>query len=610
MDSPTKEETGKRKGRYYRPMERTKVPKRERGRLCAYDFETTRIPRNAQDPMTVEPRYITAFTEGWNLSLAVENYETLGAILRREFLTDERSGWRYCAWNGNRFDIRLIMRTFAEELPDFILQPFVANQAGIRGAKAIVRNREAGDKREWFFLDGIAMTGLTQMKLSKFLSVFAPEYQKMALDFETTDFDSRNPLHVAYAERDSEGLYYGLKRADEILRSLTGIGIQTTIGNLGIKFFQTEIPEKVQVWAPRADHEKYIQNYVKRGGYVFVPGKFQGKAFSYDINQAYAAAMRESNLPCGNSRRVQEFVPGTVGDYVCTISHSYCPIPFYCRRITSNEKDGESVFCYGEKTLTCITSGEVEMLRKYGWVVEIHRGWVWDESFRMTAMVDKLEAIRSTCEGGPSGPIGLMVKAIGNNAYGKTGERPPDCEYVVSHVLPGEDFHINNYEDGTDFIWIRFRDGNEQRQNFHRPQISAHITASVRCKLFEAAMRAPNQFLKADTDSVTFSVPISLPISATKYGDWKLEHDGDFFTIIGKKVYCCLEKRETKNGFTYRKKKIVCKGLSVRRLTTKDFQTWFTTNEPPQQLQVQTLNWKRGLAPTYKVLTRSGTRVV
>lgn len=586
---------------YRLPWERQELKRGERpkGPLIAYDFETTPIPRKASDDPEIHPLYFTAYGATFRFSRSVDSYASLATILREHFLIAELRGARFVAWNGNRFDVRLVFEAIGEHLPEFTVQPYVANKGGLRGARVTLTENP---KFSWEFLDGVAMTGLTGRSLQFFLERFAPEYQKFTgvIDFERERFDAGNAIHVAYAERDAEGLYHGLIRADEILRGLTKRGLQCTIGNAGIKYLTSHIPSGVQVWPIRGRLHDAMRSYGYRGGYVYATGGYDGPVYSYDINSAYPAAMREEDLPCGDVASTTEYHPNLVGAYYCYIRRTpRSPVPFY---VIDVERDRPTE-TYGKGVETFLLSTEIRTLLRHGWEVKIHEGWVWSGSFRFTSMVDALEQLRQTCEGGPSGPIGLMAKAIGNNAYGKSAESLSSLKIVIAKEPPTGFMPYRSEDPLMRYYWFRHDEeatGEQGAKRYHRPHIAATITASVRCKIYDAIMVCPAKFLKADTDSVAFSAPIDhLPIDESRYGAFKVENVGNRHIILGKKVYA---KEKPSGGWEF-----VCKGLSTKRLTLEMFERWYHTGVPPIQEQVQLVSWKSSLRLSYRIQRRKGT---
>lgn len=572
-------------GLTYRPMVKTNTPKKPKLRaLIAYDLETTSIKCG-----TPKPLYITAFgDEGFFCSKAVNSISELEAVLINRFLIDELNDVRFVAWNGNNFDVYLIAKALLKN-PNYILRPYLTRSKNLRGLRIIKRtfdennfettNDQKGKSISWEFLDGIAMTVGAATKLEKFLKVFAPDYLKLdAPDWEKETFNARNRKHVEYAERDSEGLYHAMKRAESIVLENFGYPLQPTIGNLGIKIFQTNMPEGVRVSRPTLNAVRAIRKCVMRGGFCFSTRKYRGPVWKYDINQAYAAAMREADLPGGMCYHVkQRSKYAACGIYRLRAENRNNKIPFYYRSI-----EGESVFGVSEINETWLTSIEIDQLEREGWRVHIYEGYAWEDSFRMKGYVDRLEFLRVGEGRSPSDAQGTMVKAIGNNSYGKTVEQLDGLEIVLSAEAPQDYWPYDEPGAPLQYLWFRF--GEIQARPYHQPQVGAFITAHVRMVLRRAIAQAPDQWLYADTDCVVFSKPVSLPISKTVYGKWKVEDENEHYIICTKKVYAKIADIETPGAI----KK--AKGLNVKRLTLSDFENWYA-GKPPQQKQTQRQNF-------------------
>jgi hypothetical protein len=253
---------------------------------------------------------------------------------------------------------------------------------------------------------------------------------------------------------------------------------------------------------------------------------------------------------------------------------------------------------------TWLTSVEVVQLKTEGWQIKIHESYVWATSFSMTEYVDKLETLRMTCEGGPSGPIGTMVKGVGNHSYGKTLESLEPISYLLSAEEPPG--YLPMYEgddpDPIDHVYSRMAHPDDIKgKAYHQPQIGAFITSHVRMVVRRAALKNPDAWLYADTDCVVFSENMTdqLDTDAKRYGAWKVEEEGTQFQIIAKKVYVNLE---TKKGSA--------KGMNVKRLTLHDFDLWFN-GTPPVQQQTQRNNFLKVMqgAEMFKTQQRTGTSV-
>jgi len=568
--------------------------------IVAYDLETTRIKAG-----TPEPLYITAYSDHRNyiLSTKIDSIQHLAEILKQQFLIPTMSGVRFVAWNANNFDVYFVALALMK-CDEFILRPYLTKSKALRGVR-VIRKADLGLKpnqqKSWEFVDGIAMLGLQGKTLKEFLKTFAPDYQKQEREsFETKEFDPTDPVEIAYAFRDSEGLYWGMQYAQQIIFERFNMGLQTTMGNLGIKIFQTRIPEDTKIIEPTIQVLDILRSYVCRGGYCHLMRRFQGKVWKYDLNQAYAAAMRETELPAGDAK----YIRGESKYSKCyiarvTANNPNNTIPFYCR--VDNGQRITSSFLTTKIDSSWITSQEIEQLRAENWNIKIHECYVWYSTFNMKDYVDSLEQLRSSAPGGSSGAVGTMIKQIGNNSYGKTLEQLEPLELVLAPSCPPGfvDYYGDDSTEHIPFVWCRFQE--TPAKAYHQPQIGAFITAHVRMVVRRAALIAPDHFLYADTDCVIFSKDVTkkLDINATRYGAFKVEDSGVEYMLIAKKVYASIDFK-TKHS----------KGLNVKNLTFGDFVSWYA-GKIPQQNQAQRQNFVKFLrgSPMFVNRTRKGTAI-
>lgn len=593
------EPRGKRGGN--KPMQRTFSHMRKR-RMIAYDLETTNICEG-----TPTIKYLTAYADAQtigtkrhapvNVSIAIRGADRHDALaqcltmLETYLLIPENNGARFVAWNGNKYDAMLLAQALLLS-SDWELHPFLTRSKTLRGLRVVGLNGKI--KLSFEFLDGMAMTGLDTvgMPLQKFLALFAPDYAKHDLDFSKEEFDADNLRHVAYAERDSEGLFHAMQACNAKMVELTGNDLQTTMGRAAIKYLISQMPEGKKVWRPRGDVFDVIHATAKRGGYVWIVKPYQGRVWKYDLNQAYAGAMRDCQLPCGSLLDVDTYQPGMPGVYRCVISRATRSlIPFYFKFADT----GAANFTCGDPVETWLLSNEIEHLQTDGWTVNVSAGHVWADHFDLADMVSRLEQMRFTDPAGPSGPLGIMVKMAGNSSYGKTLERLDGISLVLARQQPA------GYEkyDTLGDVPIYARDDGPQYEPYHQPQLGAFITAHVRIQVRQAALGAAEHFIYADTDSVTFSAPVThLNIDPCKYGFWKVETAGEEYTIIAKKVYAGVD------GVKH------AKGLRTRELTYADFVGWIA-GQVPSQRQLQRVNCLKMLGghTMFSYLTRRGTDV-
>jgi hypothetical protein len=539
----------------------------------------------------------------------------LRVILRQEFLIESERGTKYVAWNGNRFDAYFIAAALITD-PELIVRPYFTKSKTLRGMRVMLKDdTDSPNVKAWEFLDGIAMLGLQGVSLEKLLDNFAPEHRKLkeAIDFEREEFDPANPKHCEYAMRDSVGLWHAMNRAQNIMLDTFNEPLRVTMGGTCVRIFQAHIPRDVVIEQPEAELENVIAEYVMRGGFCYCAKRYKGPIWKYDINQAYAAAMREADLPCGGVISGKG-TPPRLKCFVIKIraAKRSNKIPFYFR----TDDLGRLRSRFGITTIetTWITSIEYRQLVREGWKIERLEWYAWGSSFNMREYVDKLETLRMKADGGPSGPIGTMIKATGNHSYGKTIERIEPIEFMLSAEQP--DDYLPYYGDGSnplDFVWFRF-DKEQRAKAYHKPQIGAFITAYVRMVLRRAALLMPDAWLYADTDCVVFSSDVSalLDIDAKRYGAWKIEEAGALYEIIAKKVYTELETLDPASfvGPDNPKLKRSAKGLHVKKLSSADFDRWFHGEAPEQnQVQLQTLLSVLCGAEMYREQKRRGTLI-
>lgn len=563
-----------------RRLESVSKPKR----LIAYDLETDRI--KAGSPM---PRYITSFGEGNFLSMRILDLRHLGEVLENYFLTPELKGTRFVAWNGNHFDAYLVGAALLHK-PEYILRPYLTRGKQLRGMRVQLK---CDPKINWEFLDGMSMTGILK-SLKDFLKTFAPDHQKLAgPDFEKEDFDYQNISHVEYAERDSQGLYFAMEAAQKIVFDAFGVPLQPTIGNTAIRIFQRYIPWRTVAWRPRVEILNIVRRVVMRGGFCHCMRRYRGPIWKYDLNQAYAAAMRDSWLPAGTvyhkakSNKIMPFAMCAI--YRITARSDRNQIPFYYTRAL----DRKRFFGMREIQDTWITSTEAVQLQREGWKIVISDCYYWDDPFTMKEYVDRLEKLRGEAPGGPGDAHGTMIKYVGNNSYGKTVEVLGGIELVMSKEKPAGYHDYQAEDDQFRHIWYKFSDPVERP--YHQPQIGAFITAHVRMEVRRAALCDPASFLYADTDCVVFDRPAELNLDPKKYGFWKQEVAGEIYMILDKKVYANRDAT-VKHA----------KGMNVSRLTQDDFESW-ERGVAPIQVQLQRQNFLKVMTGGDMFVSRSKT---
>jgi hypothetical protein len=594
-------------------LKRTERQRRAKpARMIAYDFETTKI-----QPGTPRPLYLTAYSKDPDFSIEIEikSYTHLLWVLETYFLVPEFYGVKFVAWYGNHFDGYIVAAALLQTKA-YVLRPYLTRSKSLRGLKVLPAGSDPESRKHeyWEFVDGAAMLGLATTTLKVFLETFAPHLPKLVgvIDFEKERFNPRNKKHCAYAMRDSVGLYEGMARAQRILLDTFNQPLAVTMGGACIKIFVAHLPRGVEIPLPRDEVLTAVRDYVMRGGFCYCARRYQGPVWKYDINQAYAAAMRDAELPCGFTTHTEGEPPANARVYIARVraKKPNNKAPFYYR----SEIDGRmrSLFSQSEIFETWLTSIEIQQLQSEGWRIEWLECYAWTASFTMYDYVSKLETLRTTCEGGPKGAIGTMVKGVGNHSYGKTVEQLEPLEYVVAAECPeGYAPYYGDLTEPFEHVYHRFVPDDEERAKaYHQPQIGAFITAHVRMVLRKVILLSPGDWLYADTDCVVFSRDMTalIDIDPGRYGAWKVEEEGTIYQIIAKKVYASKEITYNKEGkeTTVRSSK----GLSVKRLNEQDFDEWFE-GRPPEQEQVQRNNFLKVMqgGDMYRRQLRHGTAI-
>jgi hypothetical protein len=584
----------KTSGTNYGILKRHKIRNKPKN-FIAYDLETTPIEEG-----TPTPTYITAYGEDFYISEKLESIHHLKAVLITDFLTNKNKTRPFIAWNANRFDAYFIAMALLTLGDEYLLRPYLTKGHSLRGLGVIEFPNDKtpathGYQLDWQFLDGMAMTG-AQIKLKHFLKTFAPDHQKLDIGLSTgTIFDPDNKTHQDYAMRDSVGLYHAMNKCNDIVKQTTGYTLTTTIGNLGIKYFQSQFPENVESYMPPPDAREAIYDHVMRGGYCYCAYKHDGPIWKYDINQAYAAAMRDAPLPAGNCARIDRHIKNKPAIYLINATRpTSIPVPFYYKPTDT----GKGVYTFNNIVNGWITSTEYDQLKNENWEIEILDGYCWAYNFNMCVMVNKLEKLRHSDPLGPKGPIGTVAKFIGNNSYGKLCEQLWGEELVMALEQPDGFIQYRAEDENYGKIWVKI--GDPQNRAYHRPQIAAFITAHVRMEVRRAALLGGEHWVYADTDCVAYTQPITgLNIHPTKYGAWKQETNGEHYRIITKKVYASADGK-IKHA----------KGMRVKPLTKEDFKKWYD-GEPPEQIQLQCRNLLHVLSgfDMYVTRTKVGQRL-
>lgn len=582
MKRPTRKYRGKQ-----RPL-RQREPDVTRRPIICYDLETTRI----QAGSTPEPLYLTVESceRGQVIGIQTTGYDALADAIITYMLTDTFVGYRFVAFNANKFDMYIVWLALSRN-PAYSVEAYFNKTLQIRGGVVTLREQP---KKKWYFSDAMAMFAFAGT-LEKFVETYGNTHDAKThpIDFERENFNPRNIEHCAYAINDTAILSHAVHNACAILEEITGIPTQNTIGKLGVRFFQKMMPDGVLVWNVPQPLYHFVQG-AKRGGYVFCRGRYRGPSHYYDINQSYTHQQRKP-LPSGRCITTKRYMSSRLGIYLAAVRYvgkNKYHAPLYAKRVDERMPRMHD----GKQEITVyLTTPEIEAYRSWGWQIDIQSGIYWTDSFTMQVMADWLEAERTRY--GPKTPKGLMVKAIGNNAYGKTSEEHDGTRYIFCAEQPDDSAHLFMPElPECDTIWLV----HEQPEiaDYQKGQIAAYITAYARLQVAAVLQEHGQHILYADTDSIISDIDISatLDIHPSRYGAWKIEGYAPDCIIINKKVYAFNDT-------------LHCKGLHIDELSFMTYVAWYETGQPPQQTQRQRLSIMNVFSgkPMFRQLQRKGS---
>ena len=578
---------------------RKKLSKAKPTKYIAWDLETTNIIDNGILGMTDTPslKYFTIYSEimGIKYQCKVDSMVGLCDIFSK-YLIDDYCDCKFVAHNSNRFDSFFLAKALITS-DKYVIKPYLTNKKMLRGFRVLLSEFINDDGEypksapSWEFLDSLSITGI-EVTLYDFTKSFAPDYVKLKdnIDFSNESFNPDNVKHCEYAMMDSVGLYHAITNAEKIMIDTFNKSFNVTMGGSCIKLLQSYLPENVSIFDIPPKAKEIIDKYVKRGGYVYCPQVYKGKVWKYDVNQAYAAIMRDVDLPAGLCLRTVGNVDLTrlkTPYFACiNATNEKNIIPFYIKK--NDGKRDTAMFVDKEITETWLTDLEIKQLIIEGWKISTIELYRFTDSFRLKEYVDNLEKLRTTCMGGTKGAIGTMVKATGNHSFGKTLQEIGDKEYIFCKNKPNGYHHtIENLAGGEIAVLPNlYERGVKQRpKDYHKPQIGAWVTAGARMKLRRALLIAPEYALYADTDCVAFSIDVTdkLDVDDKRYGAWKLEENGEEMIIIDKKVYMNVESGKSK-----------AKGISTKSMDVvnkqQTYEDWADGKEIPSQIRPQKAN--------------------
>ena len=253
-----------------------------------------------------------------------------------------------------------------------------------------------------------------------------------------------------------------------------------------------------------------------------------GRAYYYDIHSAYPSALeqcedpRESTLVLARRGKPprSDAMYGTYKTRVeIPLDTPFGPLPY-------RSNNHPLIYPVGV-FLTWITRPELEMLRAYGFNHEVLGG---AELLRTGAaplfppgVIRELYARRKA---NPN--VALALKKTMNCLYGKFAETR------VIHVQHKHGYLPCSARRGEDGRW---RYPIEIPTTHTHYAVAAHVTATIRVRLFAAAMHYPKSVVSMATDGIVTTRKLPLK-RGSGLGQWGVSYEAAEFVQLGNGIYC------------------------------------------------------------------------
>lgn len=285
-----------------------------------------------------------------------------------------------------------------------------------------------------------------------------------------------------------------------------------------------------------------------------------------DRNSMYPAAMKECLHPISATYELNDCITDKT-DFATIIAHNRGALP-------SRAENGSLTFDvpYGEfhATIHEIRAGlETGTLD----IEKVVCAWEFDRKSTFAEFVDYHYPLKAKAKFDKDKLSEIMYKLILNSAYGKFALNPRKFkswkltlgevpEPLASEYYPdGWTQHSNN---GDFYIWER---PSPRRGGFYNIATAASITGAARANLLRNLSNASRP-IYCDTDSIICE-GFNGWLHETELGGWKVEADGDFAAIAGKKLYAIYDGekvlKKASKGCTLSGEEIIaiCNGAEV-----------------------------------------------
>lgn len=496
----------------------------------------------------------------------------------KAFCRDQYRSFVAYAHKGMSFDIAHLLSS--EDVQKYLLEnKFIVV---VDRSFAIIRK----SRHTWFLADSLRVF---PERLENVLASFVPHRTKAPLPNVT--FSWEHAGWRARIEEDTLGLYEALKRIEKIVWDTFKVPLSITMPSTALRAARTMIPVERITRPPRI-----ALDWIRAGGYsggrieIFHQGEIRGNLYCFDINSAYAHAMK-GEFPLGagqykTSEPKRGFFIGRCKLRVHTETH----IPPVLSRLFNH------AFCVGEFQ-AMLSKEEVEFARESGAQVEVLECWTWkDMAPIFRAFIERCQTLRRQDY---FGPLGNTVKLMQNGLYGILGMNPFRKMQRMSIENPGKPWvHAFDNRHGM-YIPNTFEALMLKETPTQMPHWAALITARVRIQLTRYLLLAEKldmMPLYAHTDSIWLQSQNGIPkefqnLISNDYGALKLEKRGNLAIVVAPGEAALKMNDETWH--------VASKGWRVKNEKGED-ETWkvFEAGVETKISQVQT--YRAGTAMKYR----------
>lgn len=370
-------------------------------------------------------------------------------------------------------------------------------------------------------------------------------------------FDPDNPEHREYLARDVEVLWRAYHGFADVLYDLFQINPRLTAGSTAVAAMSRFLP--FPVWRQRPDVE-HLARRSYFGGLTFLRTLEEVPNVAHlDANGMYGYALRLP-LPIGSGSRTSRYWSNRPGIYEVEVeAPETIPFTFVPYRL----EGGGVAWPYG-RFQTVLTSPVIEEAESLGYRVRIKGGYIFEREDNVfgefISRCEKLELAHK------SDAVGMCIKFLRNNAYGKLAQRTEVQSLVFGEhpeATPIIDPYTGEiYED----IGIVFQ---HHESPFMQPHWASWVTTRSRLNLVHAIYHVnPDRVVFGDTDSLAVRLPAPYkPLLGRRYGQYKLERVYDAVRVIAPKVYI---------GVTGGTEVLKCKGIPLKEVDFERGESTFT----------------------------------